>query len=207
MSGEIWLMGSVGNTLKLVNVLGADIGAYTVVVSNEAGAVTSTPPAVLTVIDPVITGQPASRTNHAGSAAVFTVHACGTAPQYQWYKDGEAVGGAMQAALVLSEVTGADAGGYSVVVSNAYGSESSSRADLTVASPVLIEYMALGEAGVTIGWSAVPGQNYLLQSTDNLDETNWTPVRPAVTATARSVLVTNALRNSAQQFYRVILAP
>jgi hypothetical protein len=188
-------------------VLGADGGAYTVVVSNEAGAVTSTPPAMLTVIDPVITAQPMSRTNHAGSTAVFSVQAYGTAPEYQWYKNSEPVSGGTQAELVLAGVTGQDAGGYSVVVSNAYGTASSSMADLAVAPPLSIEFIALGEAGVTIGWSAVPGQSYLLQSKDNLEDTNWTPVLPMVTATAPSVLLTNALKNSTQQFYRAILLP
>ena len=129
--GPQWT-GSASNILSLVNVLGPDSGIYTVVVSNLAGAVTSSPPAVLTVIDPVITAQPLSRTNHAGSVAVFSAQACGTAPEYQWYRDGEAVSEGTQAELVLSGVTEGDAGGYSVVASNAYGSVSSSPASLTV---------------------------------------------------------------------------
>ena len=84
------ISGATSPALTLVNVLGANAGAYTVVVSNGVGVVTSTPPAVLAVIDPVITAQPASRTNLAGSAAVFSVQANGTAPQYQWYKNGAA---------------------------------------------------------------------------------------------------------------------
>ena len=84
---------------------------------------------------------------------------------------------------------------------------SSTIADLTVAPPLSIESIALGADGVTIGWSAVPGQSYLLQSITNLADTNWTPVLPAVTATGPTVLITNALSNSTQQFYRAILVP
>jgi len=131
-------LGSTSNLLTLVNVLGADAGAYTVVVSNVAGAVTSTPPAMLTVIDPVITAQPVSRTNHAGSTAVFSVQAQGTAPDYQWYKKGVPVSGGTQTELVLAGVTEGDAGVFSVVVSNAYGSVSSTAATLTVWDPPVI---------------------------------------------------------------------
>jgi hypothetical protein len=200
------VVGSTSNLLTLVNVLGAAGGAYTVVVSNLAGVVTSTPPAILTVIDPVITAQPVSQTNHAGSAAVFTVQAYGTAPEYQWYKDGAPLTGGTQAELALAGVTVSDAGEYSVVVSNAYGSVSSS-ADLTVVSPLLIEQVTLGTDGVAITWNAVPGQNYLLQYKDGLDSTDWTSVLPAITAIAPNVLATNPLNNATQRLYRVTLVP
>ena len=201
------LISSAGNVFALANVLGADGGAYTVVVSNPAGVVTSTPPAILTVIDPVITTQPSSQTNHAGSAVVFDVQAYGTAPAYQWCKNGEPVGGGRQSALVLAAVTDADAGAYSVMVSNAYGTVRSSPADLTVARALLIEQITVGPDGVVLGWNAVPGQNYLLEYKDNLEDTNWTSELPAVTAVASSVLTTNPFLNSAQRFYRAILLP
>src|SRR5208283_4722316 len=50
-----------------------------------------------------------------------SVQAYGTAPQYQWYKDGGPVNGGTLAVLTLAGVTEGDVGGYSVVVSNAYG--------------------------------------------------------------------------------------
>jgi hypothetical protein len=198
--------GSASSVLSLVNVLGADGGAYTVVVSNVVGVVTSAPPAMILVVDPVITVLPLSQTNHAGSPAVFSVQADGTAPEYQWYKNGEPVAGGTQAELALARITDGDAGKYSVVVSNAYGSVSSS-ADLTVVSPLLIEQVTLGKDGVAITWNAVPGQNYLLQYKGSLEDTNWISVVPTVTAIAPSVLVTNPLANSTQRFYRVIQVP
>jgi len=66
--------------LTLANVLGADAAAYNVVVTNSRGSVTSTPPTTLTVRDPVILTQPVSRTNHAGTTAIFSVAANGTQP-------------------------------------------------------------------------------------------------------------------------------
>ena len=200
------VVGSTSDLLTLFNVLGADAGAYTVVVSSLAGVVTSTPPAVLTVIDPVITAQPVSRTNHAGSDAVFSVQAYGTAPEYHWYKNGQPVSGGTQAGLALAGVSDGDAGTYSVIVSNAYGSVTSS-AELTVVSPLMLENITLTQNGAAITWNAVPGQNYLLQYKDSLDETGWTSVLPAMTAIAPNILTTNLLSNPTQRFYRIVLVP
>jgi hypothetical protein len=181
-------------------------GSYTVVVNSPSGIVTSAPPAMLMVIDPVITAQPMSRTNHAGSDAVFSMQAYGTAPEYQWYKNGAPVTGGTQTELALAGVSDGDAGTYSVIVSNAYGSASSS-AELTVVSPLLIENITLTQDGVAITWNAVPGQNYLLQYKDNLYDTDWTSVLPAMTAIAPNVLATNPLSNPTQRFYRITLVP
>jgi len=82
---------------------------------------------------PSILSQPESRTVNAGSTATFTVNASGTAPlAYQWFFGIHAIGGATMNALVLSNVQPANAGNYSVVVSNAYGTATSSNAVLKV---------------------------------------------------------------------------
>jgi len=71
------------------------------VVSNPLGSVTSAP-VVLTVIDPVIATQPVSRTNHAGTTAMFNVGINGTAPTYQWLKDNSPAAGQTNPTLLLS---------------------------------------------------------------------------------------------------------
>ena len=101
--------------------------------------------AVLTVIvPPAIVSQPASVTNNAGTVASFTVVASGTAPVYQWYKnatnlltDGGNISGSTNATLTLSNVFGADAGQYSVTVTNLGGTVTSSNATLTVIDPLI----------------------------------------------------------------------
>ncbi len=116
----------------------ADNGAsFTVTVSNSAGGVTSSA-ATLTVTaastKPVITGQPANQTIQAGQAATFSVSATGTAPlSYQWRKNGAAISGATAAVYTTPAETTADNGAtFSVVVSNAIGSATSTNAVLTV---------------------------------------------------------------------------
>ena len=119
-------------TLTLSGVLGGDAGSYTVVVTNAAGSVTSTVPAVLTVVDPAITSQPASQSGVVGASAVFSVGAHGTAPTYQWFKNGEPINGATNTTLSLTNLSDGDVGSYSITVSNIYGSRLSSNATLAI---------------------------------------------------------------------------
>jgi uncharacterized delta-60 repeat protein len=137
------ISGSQTATLTLSNVSGADFGAYSVVVSNLLGVVTSQS-ATLSLADPAITLQPVSRTNFATTSATFTVAAVGTPPvSYQWRKgtvkltDGPNISGSQSNTLTLNSVLGADAGSYSVVVSNLSRSIVSSVATLTVIDPVV----------------------------------------------------------------------
>jgi hypothetical protein len=106
----------------------------------------------------------------------------------------------------LAGVTGGDAGAYSVVVSNRFGSTASGTAELTVVAPLSIEYLAWTENGVTVGWNGVPGLNYLLEYKDSLDNTNWTFVPPPLNARS-SLLATNSPNRAPRRYYRVVLLP
>jgi alpha-L-arabinofuranosidase len=88
-------------------------------------------------VAPAITTQPQSQTVNAGANVTFTVAASGTAPlAYQWRRDGVILPGATGASLGLNSVQPADAGSYSVVVSNSAGFATSAAATLTVNVPV-----------------------------------------------------------------------
>jgi hypothetical protein len=133
------ISGANSAILTLANVSQADAGSYLVIITNAAGSVTSAA-ATLTIIDPpVILTQPASRTNDIGTTATFSVSASGSSPTYRWLKNGTNtlnnggnISGATTAGLTLTAVSTSDAGTYSVVVSNAAGSVTSSQAQLTV---------------------------------------------------------------------------
>jgi uncharacterized repeat protein (TIGR03803 family) len=80
------------------------------------------------VTPPRIITPPQSRTNSIGTAASFSVEAMGTGLlDYYWQKngtnlsDGGNISGSATTNLVVANVQFVDAGGYSVVVSNAYG--------------------------------------------------------------------------------------
>ena len=84
---------------------------------------------------PSITTQPASQTVTAGSSVTFTATATGTpSPSYQWRWNGTNIAGATGTSLTLSNVQPAQAGNYAVLVTNAFGSITSSNALLTVCS-------------------------------------------------------------------------
>jgi len=135
--------GAATAALSLTNLLRASAGAYSVVVSNGFGSVTSVV-ATLSVNDPVIAVQPLSQNGNAGQSVTFSVTVAGTEPlRYQWYEeggplvDGGNIAGTTTARLRLANVLGSDAGGFSVVVSNGFGSVTSVVARLTVIDPVI----------------------------------------------------------------------
>jgi hypothetical protein len=83
---------------------------------------------------PAITAQPAHATVTAGSTAMFSVTASGTAPlAYQWYKTNAVIGGATASSYTTPATTLADNNAqFQVTVTNAYGAVTSSVATLTV---------------------------------------------------------------------------
>ena len=84
-------------------------------------------------VAPSITNQPQSLVVNIGSMATFSVGAAGTAPlSYQWQKNLGVISGATNSTYAITNVQLSDAGTFSVVVTNAAGSVTSSNATLTV---------------------------------------------------------------------------
>lgn len=125
--------GATASSYVKVNAQPADAGTYSVVITNSFGA-TNSALVVLTVnIPPSITIQPLEQTVRVGSNVTFTVTATGTpAPAYQWRFNGTNLAGAHADSYQRPDAQIADAGDYSVVVTNAAGSVTSSNARLTV---------------------------------------------------------------------------
>jgi hypothetical protein len=129
-----------GTDLHLANVQLAQTGAYTVIVSNYYGAVTSAP-AWLTVtgIPPAIVSAPMNLSRRTGGTAVFSVTASGTLPlACQWYFGTSAVAQATNSTLQLTNLQPWQAGGYTVVVTNLYGAATSAPAMLEVTPPAVV---------------------------------------------------------------------
>ncbi len=82
---------------------------------------------------PAITTQPVNQTVTQGQNAVFSVVASGTAPlAYFWHFGAIFLSGQTNASLAISGAQSANAGTYSVVVSNSLGTATSAGATLTV---------------------------------------------------------------------------
>ena len=86
----------------------------------------------------VVASGPVSLTNCPGTSASFSVSATGTGLSYQWYKGGSLLAGQTGSSLVLTNVSAADAGTYSVVVSGACGNAVTNSASLTVNQNVAV---------------------------------------------------------------------
>jgi sugar lactone lactonase YvrE len=141
--GNANISGATASSYTRTNVQPSDGGNYLVIVSDSAGAVTSAPPAVLTVIAvptaPTISAQPTSRSVAQGSNATFSVTATGTTPlYYQWLFNGGPIAGATDSSYTRVAAQPADSGPYSVVVSNSVSTTLSSNAQLSVIVPPII---------------------------------------------------------------------
>lgn len=167
-SGNI--SGSTSSTLVVSNVSAVNEGAYSVVISNAAGVVTSAE-AFLSIIPwrPIITQQPVSQTVLPGAPVTFNVVAVGTHPfTYQWRRngvnltDGDNISGATTASLTINNTTRANAGIYSVVVSNALGSATSTGAVLSLI-PVAAPGIALDTLSSFSGGNGINPYSPLVQ--------------------------------------------
>ncbi|HVR34716.1 MAG TPA: immunoglobulin domain-containing protein, partial [Methylomirabilota bacterium] len=143
--------------LLLENVQVSDAGEYSVVVTNVAGSVTSSPPAILTVqVPPVILDPPKAQTVPLGAAVTFAVEAV-DALAYQWQKDATNIPNATTALFTLNNTLIQHAGSLRVVVTGESGSITSAPAALTLVS----------EAGNTslAGW----GQDFHFNGSENVN--------------------------------------
>jgi hypothetical protein len=124
-------------TLPLNAVRTNNSGNYTVVVTSPYGSVTSAVATLTVVQPPSIVGQSVSPAVLPGSNATLSVMATGTPPLfYSWYFNAtNLVQDGTIPSFIVSNMNSGSAGQYSVVVTNAYGSETSLFATLALAIP------------------------------------------------------------------------
>jgi pectate lyase len=114
----------------------------------------STPPSIST--------QPQDQSVFVGQNATFTVVASGSAPlSYQWYYNNDTLlTNATGPSLTITNAQVTDTGGYSVIVTNAYGSASSGTANLTVTVPTAPSIVTQPQ-----DLTVLPGQNAVFNVT------------------------------------------
>lgn len=81
---------------------------------------------------PLITAAPKSLALRAGNSGTLSVSASGGGLQYQWFRNGIAVAGATNQTLTLERVQAAQAGDYTVTVTNAIGASTSTTATVAL---------------------------------------------------------------------------
>ncbi|MBC8041171.1 MAG: YHYH protein [Opitutaceae bacterium] len=129
-----------------------DAGTYSVVVTNGVGTDTSADAMLVVnepVLAPVITTPPVAQTVTLGQPVTFTVAATSTeTDSYLWRKAGVALSGKTEASYTIDSTAFADAGSYSVSITNSGGTTTSSSVSLTIAVPAPVLSFA---SGVPIG--------------------------------------------------------
>jgi autotransporter-associated beta strand protein len=122
---------------------------------------------------PSVIQQPQPQTTLLGQNASFAANAVGTPPlSYQWYfNENAAISSAQNKTLSVVNTTASNAGDYTVVVTNIYGSTTSAVATLTLLPPPAISSQ-LTSNGFQLSGLTIPGITYEVQASTNL--TNWT---------------------------------
>jgi hypothetical protein len=193
--------------LTISNIQPAEAGSYFVVVTNSTGSVTSAVAMVTVIGLPTITNQPTPLTVvTSGHAAGFVVGASGwPALAYQWQLSGASVSGATNAALALPNAFPANAGTYTIVITNFYGSITSNPALLTVFPLGITMPTKLANGQFQFSFDTAAGVSYAVQYSTNL--TDWYPL---MTVGGNGVPLTLTDPNTAgspQRYYRIFLSP
>jgi hypothetical protein len=120
---------------------------------------------------PAATVTPATMTAVYGWTATFSANAAGVPPlSYHWLCNGTNLPGATTASLAIANAQAGDAGSYQAVVSNAYGSVTSTVATLTVmALSCIVQYEFQADIDGR-DWLVIQGQTVEWQHFD------YTPV-------------------------------
>ena len=133
------ISGSATATLTINGVTPSNRADYVVVVSNSLGAVTSSPPATLTVGSPVATPTP--QVLFSGLTAHFNVSVSGLSATYKWQEngvdlsDGGRISGSATTNLQISNLQTTDSASYAMVLTSGSLVVTSTPSALTVLPP------------------------------------------------------------------------
>jgi len=199
------IAGATNASYAIASALPRDAGSYSVVITNAYGSVTS---AVVTVTVlgsmPVITNQPAPLTTViSGHGASFAMTAGGWPPPvYQWQLNGVNLNSATSPMLILPTAFPANAGTYTVAVTNVFGSVTSSPALLTV-TPLALTAPVLSNSGeFQFGFDTATGVDYEVEYSANL--INWYPLITVGGIGLPVTLIDPNTSGSPQRFYRIV---
>ena len=179
-------------------------GSYRLIAANNSGSVTSAV-VTLTVYDatmpPQIIHQPDSLKGTNGGRAVFGVTVSSATPcTYQWLFNDVPISGATNVTLLLTSLTVAQMGNYSVTVSNAVGGVTSAAAVLDLPLTPVLTVRQVGR-GLRVTISSLFATGQVQFSTNLLDWQTLTNLPPSATGISYVDPVTNA----PCRVYRVVI--
>jgi hypothetical protein len=150
------LPGEVSATLAIINLKAEHAGTYTANAINAFGSVTGS--TKISYPPPQITVQPENLTRYRGETVILSVAAIGVDPlTYHWLKNRALVAGANGATLSFPNISTADAGAYTVIITDAVGtSVSTSERTLSVIDPRAVSLSLRPVSDTTISPAANP---------------------------------------------------
>jgi hypothetical protein len=144
---------------------------------------------------PAITCQPVNTTVATGGTATLSVAADGYPLLYQWFFNGNIIPGATGPTLTLRNTSATNAGLYTVVVSNGFGSSASQSVSLSLVDLKMF-------AGVVLDGPA--GAQYNIQSTPTLVPANWTTLANVTLGAQPYIFIDYNSPFATKQFYRAV---
>jgi uncharacterized repeat protein (TIGR01451 family) len=198
------VVGTSTNVLTVTNAQAAQAGDYSVIVANGAGSVTSSVAMLVIGMPPSITQQPSSLTVVQGQDATFTVSASGDAPlSYQWRYNGTPVVITTSGSYTVTATSATNAGTYDAVITNAFGSVTSTGAQLKVlVRPSILNITASGSA-ISVCFGSATSLSYQLQYKNTLNDAAWVTASPWTPGTGGVLVLQDTNSLSASRFYRI----
>lgn len=200
------IAGATNVSFTITNTQPTNAGNYFVVATNLSGSVTSSVATVTVIGIPTITNQPAALTTlTVGHAASFNVGAYGwPALTYRWKLNGAAVTGATSNSYTLANAFPANAGNYTVVITNIYGSVTSTPSALTVL-PLGVTTPKISAPGqFQFTFDTATGISYSVQYSTNL--TQWLPLF-TIGGVGSPLTLTDPTAGTPFRFYRIKIGP
>jgi uncharacterized membrane-anchored protein len=155
------IAGATSSVLSIADAQPANAGTYSVEMANGIGTLISRSARVDVKVLLRILEQPQSQTVLTGGNVNLRVNATGTPPlKYQWSLNGSEVAGANGPELSLTGVAPAQAGNYTVAITDATGTVTSQAAVLAVLSPAVITRQPASQTvvpGVDVSFSVEAG--------------------------------------------------
>ncbi len=162
---NVRLIGATANPYIVDTLTAANAGTYTVDVTNALGTVRLTAGTITVgaVGSPVLALQPVSKTIVPGGTFTVAASATGSGLTYQWFRNGTQLAGETGAILLRNNAGTADAGNYTVRVTNANGAVTSNAATITLSPDASRPANISVRTAVASGATVIPG--FVVQGT------------------------------------------
>ena len=196
--------GATASFLTITNIAQTNLGTYDVAISNVFGA-TNSSDTILSMYPYLVTPF-AGLDTYWGYTNTLSVTTWGSGPlSYQWFNNGAAITNATNSTLTFTGIQPANAGLYTVVVTDPYGSVTNTPEQVVVAPAGV----AFGGLYPSVLINGVAGYTYTIQSTTNLANTNaWVTVTNlTLTEPIQLFVDTNidaSLPQNPHRFYQVL---